>query len=439
MAFNNTFFFDTTTQIDNNFDIVNRGGTTQAGISGENTSGDWCLDPNGTTSNGTGPSGPPTGRSAYAHTEASGGGTPASTTWALTRNLSRDSTTQDISVSFLWNSNFEVSSSIFLEYATATNPNATTDWTTVLTLNGNLTDTWSSASFDFSTVSASQSSTFRYRFRVSTTAAFTNDVSLSTIQEIGVDSIILGKGVILSTAEKKIPVAGLESGASFEFSQANEEWGVVSLAFRLDDSVTISGGTLLPSSGKSIIKTTGTITLRNGANLQGGIEGNVVLTEVTNLTNLNITGNLEIQVAGNYNFTNVTVSGDVTNSDNSGNVAISSVSGSNVNTSEPGIGNSQVNIVQNVSVTLTELRGITEKIRIFENIGTTFDPIAGDQIAGADDSNSNTFNFVASANANVIIVIIEEVLRPVYQTFQIPLNDTSLPIQTIVNGVYLNP
>lgn len=184
MAFDNTNFLENATQANNgDFVFTNRAGTVDSGVQNSNTAGEWCEANGGTVSTGTGPSSNPTGRSGFIYTETSS--PSASTTWAMRRSTSFDSTVQNVFLDLIYNLNADTGSSVFIEYATIASPNETTDWTTLETIPCTATDSWISDTFDFSAISTT---TLWIRVRLSTTNAFTNDVAFSTWREYSVDT-----------------------------------------------------------------------------------------------------------------------------------------------------------------------------------------------------------------------------------------------------------
>lgn len=159
-------------------------------------------------------------------------------------------------------------------------------------------------------------------------------------------------GMTMATAELLVGSAGAENPGTFDFSES-VEWGTITLAVRSDQT---GGGTnnLGVSSTFTTLNTTGTVTVRDGAGIDGlTINTDVVLDDVVDLTDVTINGDLTIGAAGTYAFSNVTVTGDTTNSDASGNVTINASNGTSVTTSEPGTGNGLVNIVNTVTVRVT--------------------------------------------------------------------------------------
>ncbi len=120
-------------------------------------------------------------------------------------------------------------------------------------------------------------------------------------------------------------------------------------------------------------------------------------------------------------------------------VNINTIGAASVTTSEPGQTAGLINIVNTIQITINELLGNGEEIRIFNNTGTLLEPVAGVLVAGIENNFSSSFNFEASANQGVIIVIIDNVLRPIFRPFIVPTTDSSIQIPLNSNGVYLNP
>lgn len=146
-------------------------------------------------------------------------------------------------------------------------------------------------------------------------------------------------GIIINFGANRITVDGTAVSA-FAFSSGSP------------DTITIKSSTLAITSKFKTIETTQDVTLTNGAILGDGIviQGDLILTEAIDLTGVTINGDLIITAAGTYNFANVTVTGDVTNTDGAGNVLINLTNQSSITTSEPGSGNGQVQLVNTVPI-----------------------------------------------------------------------------------------
>ena len=115
------------------------------------------------------------------------------------------------------------------------------------------------------------------------------------------------------------------------------------------DTITAKGTTVSATANFTTIVVTD-LTLDNGAIIDGvNVTGDVTLNEVIDMDDMIITGDLTLVTAGTYNFSNVTVTGDVTNS-GGGAITIALSNGSSMTTSEPGTGNGEVNIVNTVPI-----------------------------------------------------------------------------------------
>lgn len=174
-------------------------------------------------------------------------------------------------------------------------------------------------------------------------------------------------GCVLATAEFQQGTAGAEDPGTFDFSES-EEWCAATLAIRVDSG----GGTksLGATSKFDTIQTTGDVTMRDSATIDGlTITADLIMEDVEDLTDVTVNGDLTIQTAGTYNFSNVTVTGDITNSDGTGNVTINASNGSSLTTSEPGTGNGEVDIVNTVTVRVTvrdaATNAVIENARVF--------------------------------------------------------------------------
>jgi len=172
-------------------------------------------------------------------------------------------------------------------------------------------------------------------------------------------TIPAGAGMMLASAEKKLGVAAAENPAAFNF-QKSLPWGAISIAIKRS---TASGGqALAPTSKFNTISTRGTVTIADGAEVDGlTFNCDVILEDALDLTGVTINGDLHIATGLNstLNFTNVTVSGDVLN-DSAGNTLTINKSGGAFTTTEPGTGNGQVSIVASVTITITCIDSITK-------------------------------------------------------------------------------
>jgi hypothetical protein len=164
-----------------------------------------------------------------------------------------------------------------------------------------------------------------------------------------------GQGMMLASADRLITAAAAENPGVFDFA-SDVPWGAITIALREDttptgDSQFVPGSryTSLSPLGVSLnLQVTDTTVIDGGT-----INGDLQLDVVNHLTNVTITGDLNIQAAGTYNFSNVTVNGDTLNNDAAGNATINASNGSSLTTTEPGTGNGLVNIVSSVPITVT--------------------------------------------------------------------------------------
>lgn len=346
MAFDNTNFLEADAATEADFTFTDRAGAVDSLLQATNTAGQWCLGNGTTTSGGTGPTSNPAGRSGFVYTETS---TPsASSTWAMRRKTSFDSTTQNVFLDLIYNLNVDVGSEFYIEYATVASPNETTDWTILETISGTLTDAWISDTFDFTGIS---STTLWLRIRFNSLNAFTNDLAFSTWREYSVDTSIDGAGLMLSSADRKQTTAGIEDPAVFGF-QKSLPWGAITLAMRLDTA----GGVAQFTPGAKYKNLDMDVINTDTTNIDGWtINGDLKLDVARDLTNVTVTGDLNIQTAGTYNFSNVTVLGDTLNNDAAGNALINASNGSSLTTTTPGAGNGQVDIQNTVNVSVKVL------------------------------------------------------------------------------------
>ena len=176
---------------------------------------------------------------------------------------------------------------------------------------------------------------------------------------------------------------------------------------------------------------TGSQVVINGADIDGStINGNVVLNSVSDLTDITINGDLEINtgVDSVLNFSGVTVTGDITNT-GVNTLVINSLSGSSLTTTEAGTGVGQVDITSSTALALTGLKNPSE-VRIYE-AGTTI------EIAGQEDVITGTFNAgITVASVDIVIASLTyEILKLKSVNTTV---DVALPIQQRFDRNYRN-
>lgn len=179
------------------------------------------------------------------------------------------------------------------------------------------------------------------------------DIVLDTYTNIPTMTVPYGTGMMLATADRLLSTAALENPSAYTFGRSLG-WGAITVALR--PAVSSSASNLDTTSKFSSIRTTATVTTRDGGTINGQtINGNYVMDNVEDLTDVTVNGDLTINTAGTYNFSNVTVTGDVTNADGTGNALVQLGGGSSATTSEPGTGNGEVDLSQVVTITLSGL------------------------------------------------------------------------------------
>jgi len=194
-AFDHTNTLDSADTANNgDFTFTDRAGNTSDTVKAHNTAGEWCEDNGscGTQSGGTGPQNNcPPSQSGFIYTESS---TPAeSSTWAIKRTTSFDSTVQWVYLDIYYNMYTETTAYLYVEYATVASPNETTDWTVLESIQSTGADSWISDTFDFSAISTT---TLWIRIRCYTDNNYTNDIALSTWREYSVESDVVGTPVV---------------------------------------------------------------------------------------------------------------------------------------------------------------------------------------------------------------------------------------------------
>ena len=342
------YTFDTATsgdELDFTFTGPQGGGLTTGG-----TQGVWNWDNNDTPSTNVGPSngqgGSPDG---YIYTEMSG--QSDGDTWTLLHDTTFDADANNIDVEFYWAIRGDAAqATIELQ----TNENGA-GWVTRYT-----------TGFGVGTVTG------------------TGGATVWNLEQVDLSGLISNA----STEIRWLITADTDPSSSSQFWHNDVGF----------DSITItetpqSGGTstnLDPSAKFTSISTTGDVTTRDGATIDGlTINGDVTMDDVEDWTNVTVNGDLTIGTAGTYNFSNVTVTGDITNSDGAGNVQINASNGSSLSTSEPGTGNGLVNIVNTVTITVTARdaadSSVIEGARVFIEAAA-----GGDLATGTDIMNTLT-------------------------------------------------
>lgn len=122
-------------------------------------------------------------------------------------------------------------------------------------------------------------------------------------------------------------------------------------------------------------------------------------------------------------------------------ITISIVGGGEVPTVRNGAGASTV-IVQATNVTLTGLRDNTE-VRVYDQTTPVPNELAGIENATAGTTDDRSFSFSLSSGTIVDIAVFNEtfILPPNnrIEDFEVPSNDTSIPISQVRDRNYLNP
>lgn len=251
MAFDTTIYLETTSDGDNNFDFVNRGGNASS-VQPDNTAGEWCLNTSGSTaSSGTGASTLPAGRSGFIYTETS---TPAeSTVWSMTRNISFDASANNVFLDFKLNRYCDTGSTLYIEYSTEATP---TTWTEIANYAGLTTEAWEDITIDFSAIN---STTLWIRFRLHTLNAYTNDFCFSTWREYGTDkNTVIGQVYDDDSSSDEVN----------ESAPNGETVGITAKAIDVDAGDTVSYSLTDDAVGRFAIDTnTGVVTVADAANI----------------------------------------------------------------------------------------------------------------------------------------------------------------------------
>jgi len=176
------------------------------------------------------------------------------------------------------------------------------------------------------------------------------DIDFGTYTSIPTITIPIGAGLVLASSDFFQTTAGSENPGTFNFERSLP-WGAITIALR---HLTGGATSMLPTDKFTTIETSGTVTVQDGATIDDLIfNDDVVIGTVTDLTNVIVNGDLSITAGGTYNFSNVTVTGDITNDDNTQNVVVIGTNNSSLSTSEPGTGITQVDIQNVVSLIIS--------------------------------------------------------------------------------------
>lgn len=338
------------TQFDDLAFFWNGGGDTNPTTS-PNTTPSWHQDnTGGGSTNGAANSGVDSDGFCYVETS----GSPASgQTGEIELDVTVDASTQDIFVDF-WTNGGDVSNRCI--WRVQTNENSA-GWVTRYTFtyngtNNEAADVWTEHNVDLTGLISNASTRIRIQIELAQSGGaglYELDPAVDSVTFTGVDQAT-ATGMQMATADTAQATAGAENPGAFTFEDSLP-WGAITLALRRASASSTSN---LSIGSKFTQIVTPTMTVQDGATIDGlTIDGDVVLDDVTDLDNVLITGDLTINTAGTYDFSDVIVGGDITNDDGSGNVTINASGNSTLSTSEPGTGNGQVNILNTVTVTVT--------------------------------------------------------------------------------------
>lgn len=204
------------------------------------------------------------------------------------------------------------------------------------------------------------------------------------------------------------------------------------------DTLTIEANTLGITAGSKFngisVGTGEEITIQNGCNVNGSTFGGTVrVSSLQDLSNVTINGDLILDTAGTYNFSNVVVTGDVTNS-STGALTINATNGSSLTTSEAGTGNGQVNIQNSVLVSITVVDSTGTPIqnaRVYIEDSTS-SPL----INSLTDINGEvSFNYNFSSDENISGRVAKQSSSPYYKTSPISGTITSNGFTATINMV----
>lgn len=178
-----TNYLENADDINADFIFCNRTGSYPTTCQSGNSNGNWSMDANSTPSSGTGPTAPPTGRSAYIYTETS---SPyASDVWVMERDQVFDTRSQNFFLDIIHNLYIYPSGYYYVEYSTVENPNRTTDWNILETVQGTNINSWIPVTYDFSGINVQF---FRVRIRCDFPADWHYDLAFSTWREYSVSA-----------------------------------------------------------------------------------------------------------------------------------------------------------------------------------------------------------------------------------------------------------
>lgn len=246
-----------------------------------------------------------------------------------------------------------------------------------------------------------------------------------------------GPGLVLASADKLKTTASSENPSAFGFENS-DPWGAITIALRQTSVTKQVFGEELGANQKLNRIVVDNLTLQDGARLENiVVEGDVFDVNGADMDNVLITGDLTIETAGVYNFNDVVVLGDVTNSDATGNVTINLTGNSSLSTSEPGTGNGQVNIVNTVTITITDLQPDSE-VRLYA--GTLANASAAVEIAGVESSGSEVqLQHNNVGQAAYIVIHKEEYITKYFVFPSLSALDQSLPAGQQFDRNFENP
>jgi len=191
MSFNISFNTGNRAEMNSAFTFVDRSGAVQPDLSDDGVQGDLDFGDGTTASGNTGPTVNPAGFNGYIYSEASGGGTPASSTWCMALDAGQPVVAgEEVTIEFQASLDGLAGSELIVEYApagTAITGNA--GWVNIANIpatDGN--GAFVAQSFTFTAITTG-STVFRIRWN--TTGNFANDLAVGgTLSIVSVSTVI---------------------------------------------------------------------------------------------------------------------------------------------------------------------------------------------------------------------------------------------------------
>lgn len=191
---------------------------------------------------------------------------------------------------------------------------------------------------------------------------------------------------------------------------------------------------LTSTDGYNFILDPNWIMVINGVDASGySVNGEIHLYSSNNLTDMNITGNLRVNIGANaiLSFNNVTVTESVFNDDTSHTLTINASNGSVMVAGDPGTGNGQTNIVNAVSLTIKGwLSG--GKLVIYDDDSTDPQELGTELQRNDNITADEIYSYDASkAGDNIVLVFLKSGYKWYNKTITLGANSADFTMEIV--------